>query len=474
MKRLKSDKRLLIIDDEENMRHMLKSMLRRHGYDVTTAEDGEEALKVVNKKAFDFILCDVRMPVLDGLEFLRVAREKIYTSTIIMMSAYGSIDIALEAMKAGAYDFISKPFKTDEVLLTLKKAEEREALKNENRLLREELKEVRGEMGFHTLIGESKSLQSLVKLAMKVARYDTTILITGESGSGKELVARGIHLSSPRQGKPFFAVNCGSIPSELLESELFGYVKGAFTGADKNKKGLFEEANGSTLFLDEIGELPLTMQVKLLRVLQENEVRPIGANTVKKIDVRIVAATAKDLEDAVRNNMFREDLFYRLNVMPLHIPPLRQRHEDIPLLCRHFIDKYNRKLDCNVKELSSAAMTQLLHYRWPGNVRELENAIQRGVVLSDNRIIDIEHLPTNILKNDQQSDLSGLYDGFSLKEAQKQLEAKMIQKALEETGGNKSKAGRLLEISYPSLLNKIKEYCLEEKIFSKEMKVGKM
>ncbi len=455
-----SEKRLLIIDDEENMRHMLKAMLGRHNYKVTTADNGKTALQVVRSHSFDFILCDVRMPEMDGLEFLAAAKEYITSSTIIMMSAFGNVDLALEAMKAGAYDFISKPFKADEVLLTLKKAEEREALKIENRLLRNELEEYRGGRGFEALIGESSGLLSLIQLAKKVACYDTTILITGESGSGKELVARGIHASSPRKGKNFLAVNCGSIPHELLESELFGYVKGAFTGADRNKKGLFEEADGSTLFLDEIGELPLTMQVKLLRVLQENEVRPVGASSVKKIDVRILAATAKKLEEAVNNNSFRKDLFYRLHVMPLHIPPLRHRFEDIPLLCNHFITKYNSKFQCNVTEVNSEAMKLLLHYKWPGNVRELENVIQRGVVLTDTGIIGVEQLPTSIVESNENPSATPMRKGFSLKKAQKNLESTMIESALQKTGGNKSKAARLLEISYPSLLSKIKEYAI--------------
>ncbi len=453
-----AEKRLLIIDDEENMRHMLKAMLGRHSYNITTADNGKTALEIVQAKSFDYILCDVRMPEMNGLEFLKTAKEKIDSSTVIMMSAYGNVDLALEAMKAGAYDFISKPFKTDEVLLTLKKAEEREALKSENKLLKNELEEVRGTRGFEALVGESNALQLLVQLARKVAPYNTTILITGESGSGKELVAKGIHASSSRKEKAFLAVNCGSIPSELLESELFGYVKGAFTGADKNKKGLFEEADGGTLFLDEIGELPVSMQVKLLRVLQENEVRPVGASAVKKIDVRILAATAKKLEEAVQNNSFREDLFYRLNVMSLHIPPLRNRSEDIPLLCRHFIDKFNRKLQCRVKEVSPTAMNKLLQYRWPGNVRELENVIQRGVVLTDDGIIDLEQLPTSIVESEDILNAASFQGGFSLKEAQKELEASMIERALKKTNGNKSKASLLLQISYPSLLSKIKEY----------------
>lgn len=457
---MKEDKRILIVDDEENMRHMLQAMLVRSGYRVETAENGRFALEMVEVDVFDFILCDIRMPEMDGLEFLGQANRKIQKSTVIMMSAYGSVDLAIEAMKRGAYDFISKPFKTDEVLLTLKKAEERETLKKENTALKSALASVRGSIEFQDIIGESKAMVSLLELVRKVASYDTTLLITGESGVGKELIARSVHAGSPRNSKPFFAVNCGSIPSELLESELFGYVKGAFTGADKNKKGLFEEADGSTLFLDEIGEMSLAMQVKLLRVLQENEIRPIGANFHKKINVRILAATAKDLEDAVAKGIFREDLYYRLNVMPLLLPPLRERMEDVPLLCSHFIDKYNRKFSTNVLQVTPEAMARMLEYSWPGNVRELENMIQRGVVLTETQMIDADQLPAKINGTMNSPAIFGLGNDFSLKQAQKQLEKTLIEKALQETGGNKSKASHLLEISYPSLLSKIKEYSI--------------
>ena len=300
-------KKLLIVDDEENMRHMLEAMLSRHNYEISAAEDGMQASALIQENDFDFILCDIRMPNMDGLEFLVNNIHDLSNSTVIMMSAYGSVDLALEAMKNGAYDFISKPFKTDEVLLTLKKAEEREQLKNENIQLKKVL-EIRGD-GFSDIIGTSKKIKTIIDLAEKVAPYNTTVLVTGESGTGKELIARGIHANSPRSSQPFFAINCGSIPGDLLESELFGYLKGSFTGADKNKKGLFEEADGSTLFLDEIGELPLAMQVKLLRVLQENEIRPVGSSTVKKVDVRIIAATAKSLPEEVEQGVFRQDLF---------------------------------------------------------------------------------------------------------------------------------------------------------------------
>ncbi|MBT8374727.1 MAG: sigma-54 dependent transcriptional regulator, partial [Deltaproteobacteria bacterium] len=293
-------KRLLIIDDEENMRHMLSAMLKRSGYTVDTASDGSEGLKKVEKTQYDFILCDLKMPNMGGMEFLDSAREKIEASTVIMMSAYGSIDTAVEAMKLGAYDYISKPFKSDEVYMTLKKAEERENLRKENLWLKERIRKIGDENTFGNMIGKSKAIQAVFTLAEKAAQYKTTVLISGESGTGKELIAKGIHYGGERASMPIVPVNCGGIPENLLESELFGYKKGAFTGADQSKKGLFEEAEGGTIFLDEIGELPFPLQVKLLRVLQESEIRPVGSSKTKKIDVRVIAATAKNLEDETK------------------------------------------------------------------------------------------------------------------------------------------------------------------------------
>lgn len=454
-------KRLLIIDDEENMLHMLQAMLSRYDYVIETAQDGQAASGLLEERSFDCILCDIRMPNMDGLSFLRHNSGRLANVTVIMMSAYGSIDLALEAMKAGAYDFISKPFKSDEVLLTLKKAEEREQLKQENLHLKKEL-QGRAD-GFDAIVGRSKVIKESVALAEKVAPYSTTVLITGQSGTGKELIARGIHAVSPRRDMPFCAINCGSIPAELLESELFGYVKGAFTGAERDKKGLFEEADGGTLFLDEVGELPAAMQVKLLRVLQENEIRPLGASGVVGVDVRIVAATAKDLREEVQKGVFREDLLYRLNVLTIHLPALADRRDDIPMLCEHFVDKYTNSLKSTVTGLSRGAMDVLLRHDWPGNIRELENVIQRGMVLAEGDTIGLDHISASLVASSNgksENSIGAGIQGFSIKHAQKQLEAELIAKALLETGGNKSKAAVLLEISYPSLLSKIKEYGL--------------
>ena len=452
--------KVLIIDDEENMRHMLGVLLKKAGFQVDSVGDGQEALQQVGDVTYDYILCDVKMPRLDGLEFLRRAGSSLGETTVIMMSAYGTIDTAVAAMRDGAYDFISKPFKPDEVLLTLEKAAAEKRLRRENRQLKDQVEQLEEYRSFGKLIADSKAMRSPMQLAAKVARYDSTVLITGESGTGKELVARGIHDKSPRAEKPFVGINCGSIPEALLESEFFGYVKGAFTGADRNKKGLFEEAGGGTLFLDEIGDLPVTMQVKLLRVLQEGEVMPVGAGKPKKIDVRVIAATGKDLEQEVKEQRFRGDLYYRLNVVHIELPPLRERPEDLSLLCDHFVGKINRKTGTKIKGISPAARQLLLKHSWPGNVRELENVMERAMILAEKDIILPENLPATLGGKGGNRRLDDIFGGFSLKKAQKIMEERLIGRALEATGGNKSKASELLEISYPSLLSKIKEYGL--------------
>jgi len=453
-----SQKRLLIIDDEKNMRHMLSSLLKESGYRVDTASDGAVAMDMVDRTIYDFILCDLKMPNMNGMDFFKTARDKLWATTVIMMSAYGSIDTAVEAMKQGAYDFISKPFKSDEVLLTLKKAEERESLKRENRWLKERIRKIQENYYFGSMVAKSKAMLSVFKLSEKAAQYNTTVLIYGDSGTGKELIAKGIHFIGERSKKPLVPVNCAEIPENLLASVLFGYEKGAFTGADKNKKGLFQEAEGGTIFLDEIGELPLSLQVKLLRVLQENEIRPVGDSKTMKIDVRVIAATAKNLEEEVGKGTFREDLFYRLNVLPIKLPPLRNRPEDIPLLSQHFIDKFSISLDKEIKGITSAAMSILLKHSWPGNVRELENVIERAVVLAEGKNLVPENFPAILEAELLTDNMDDLLEEYSLKAAQKVLEERLITRALVKTGGNRTRAARLLEISHPSLLSKIKVY----------------
>jgi two-component system response regulator AtoC len=373
------------------------------------------------------------------------------------MSAYGTIETAVEAMKEGAYDYISKPFKADELFLALKKAEERESLKKENLFLHERINKIEEKYSFGNMVAKSSSMLSVFNLSVKAAQYDTTVLISGESGTGKELIAKGIHYSGLRAKKTFVPVNCGGIPENLLESELFGYKKGAFTGAEKDKKGLFEEADGGTIFLDEIGELPLSLQVKLLRVLQEHEIRAVGDSKTKKINARVIAATSKNLEYEVINSTFRQDLYYRLNVFTIKLSPLRERKEDIPFLCEHFIRRYNVKLYKNIKEITPSAMSILLKHDWPGNVRELENIIERAVVLAERQVLTPENF-FNLPGEIEHVEEDDIYGGYSLKTAQAKVERRLIEKALKTTGGNRTKATRLLEISHPSLLSKIKAY----------------
>jgi len=457
-----SEKRVLIVDDEKNMRHMLQVMLNKAGYAAETAADGVEGLDLMEKKNFDFILCDLRMPNMDGMTFLKNSREKHPEKTFIMMSAYGTIDTALEAIKIGAYDYISKPFKQDEVLLTLKKAEERERLKRENIRLQNKIKKIEQKYSFGNIVARSEAMAHVFDLVQKVAEHKTTVLITGESGTGKELIAKAIHSNGGRATAPMVSINCGGIPENLLESELFGYKKGAFTDAVKDKPGRFEEADGGTIFLDEIGELPLPLQVKLLRVLQEEEITPLGSTGSRKINVRVITATSKDLYWEVEEGRFREDLFYRINVMKIHLPPLRERRGDIPLLIGYFIDLFNKKLSKNIEGLSSEAMPILMGYSWPGNIRELENVMERAVLLAKGRWITPSDLPSAVT-SDQRLPLSAApEDTLSIKKASRRLERDLIRKALELTGGNRSKAAKILEVSRPMLISKIRAYKLEE------------
>ena len=446
--------KVLVVDDEENIRHLLKTILTHEGYRVKCAEDGAAALALLEKEPFDQVLCDVRMPVMDGLAFLAEIKARQIETTVIMMSAYGTIESAIEAMKAGAYDYVTKPFKRDEVVLALRKAAEREHLRRENRRLRAEI-EAGAACG---MVAKSEPMRRILELVGKVADYKTTVLLTGESGTGKELIAQAIHRSGSRAKGPLVTLNCAALPETLLESELFGHVKGAFTDAVRDKAGLISQADGGTLFLDEIGDMPASLQVKLLRVLQEEEVRPVGGTASHQVDVRVIAATAKELEREVASGRFREDLFYRLNVLPIHIPPLRQRPEDIPPLVAHFVAKYNLRLGLAVEGLSPAAMSACLAYDWPGNVRELENAIERAMVLTDSRTIGRDNLPPAL----QGAAEAAAPTGLAVRENVRQLERQLIVRALEKTGGNRTQACQLLQISHPSLLAKIRDYGIEQ------------
>jgi two-component system response regulator AtoC len=453
-------RRILVVDDEENFRHILSVILKKERYEVETASNGEEALQRISNATFDQVLCDIRMPGMDGLDFLKEVRKTEADANVIMMSAYGTLDTAVEAMKLGAYDYISKPFKPDEIILTLKKAEERERLRKENELLR---KEVKREYSFENIVSKNEKMQGIFDMIQKVAQYKSTILITGESGTGKEVVARALHYHSDRSQSPFMPVNCGAIPENLLESELFGHSKGAFTDAIRTKKGLFEEADGGTLFLDEIGELPPQLQVKLLRVLQDGEIRRVGEAKAIQIDVRIVAATVKDLVKEVNEGRFRDDLFYRLNVVPVHIPPLRERRDDIPLLVTHFMKKHSQSLGKNVAGIDPKALEVLINYKWFGNVRELENTIERAIVLADGENIELQNLPHDIQNFEERVEVTSLSEEeYSIKRASKALETTLIRRALKKTKGNHTHAARLLEISHRALLYKIKEYGIIE------------
>ena len=446
---------VLVIDDEPSLRHMLRLVLEREGYRVEEADGGEGALAKIAAGAFDVALCDIRMPGLDGLGFLRHLKERGLGLTVIMMSAYGSVDTAIECMKHGAYDYIAKPFKPDEVVLTLRKAEERIGLRRENVRLREQLAQQGNGRG-GKIICQNAEMKALLASVQAVAPSGSSVLILGETGTGKELIARALHDQSPRSKGPFVPLNCGAMAAGVIESELFGHVRGAFTGADRENKGLFLAADGGTLFLDEIGELPLELQPKLLRVLQEGEVRRIGEAKARQVNVRVVAATARDLKSEVAAGRFRDDLYYRLAVVDLHLPPLRERSDDIPLLARHFVDRIARRDGRQPPQLDSEALAALQDYPWPGNVRELENFMEKVMIFCRGPRIDLAALPWEVRRSPREPQ-----DAFSLKQAVERMEREYLRKALAATGGNRTQAARLLEISLRALQYKLKEYDLE-------------
>ena len=449
--------RVLVVDDEPSLRKVLSHILASDGHEVSVASDGAAALDALASEEADIVLSDVRMPVMDGLTFLERYRATAGRALVIMMSAYGDDDAAIAAIQRGAYDFISKPFRADQVQLVLRKAIEREGLRRSVERLEGEVAELRGDA---EIAGRSAALRDAIALARRVARHPSTVLITGESGTGKEVVARLVHRSSPRQAAPFIAVNCGAIPEALLESELFGHARGAFTGATAERQGLFEEANGGTLFLDEVGELPILLQVKLLRALQEGEIRRVGDNASRPVDVRIVAATARNLEGEVAAGRFRADLFYRLNVVRLHLPPLRERGDDVIELARHFIARYNARLGLAIEGLSPAAVRALMMHGWPGNVRELENAVERAMVMADGPTIEVAHLPSLVTPAPNGNGIAS--HDLSIKRQTEELERALISRALDRTAGNRTRAAQLLELSHRALLYKIRDYGLDQ------------
>ncbi|MBI5511164.1 MAG: sigma-54-dependent Fis family transcriptional regulator [Deltaproteobacteria bacterium] len=456
--------RVLIVDDEEGMRHMLSVLLAKNGFEVEDAANGVLALERLKQGGVDIVLSDVRMPELDGLGMLKKLSQAKLPVTVIMMSAFADLEGAVEALKHGAADYVSKPFKPDEILLKIRMAEERNRLTEERERLRLENAKLKGVSRERDapagIVGKSQRMHDIFATIAKIADYKSTVLLIGESGTGKELVARALHDLSVRAKGPFIPINCGAIPVTLLESELFGHVKGAFTDANRNKKGLIEEAHTGTLFLDEIGELPVLLQVKLLRFLQEEEIRKVGDNKAIHVDVRVVAATARDLVTMVRDGTFREDLYYRLNVLQLRIPPLRERKDDIPLLVDHFVAKYGARLSRETMTVSKDALRVLMDHGWPGNVRELENTIERAMVLADSERIEVDNLPEKLREERAAVPIPILGDDLSIKKATLTIERELIRRALEKTGGNRTRAAELLEISHRALLYKIKEYGL--------------
>jgi len=441
---------ILIVDDEEVLQDVLTVLLHKEGHNTLSAYSGEEGIEILDKEEIDLVLLDLMLPGMNGMQVLKEIRQRWPDQVVVVITAYSSIESAIDAMREGAFHYIPKPFKNEEVLLTLRKGLEQRRLASENRSLREQLRQ---RFGFDNIIGKSKPMQQIYDLIKLAAPSKSNILVLGESGTGKELVAKAIHHHSRRANGPFVTVNSGSMPADLLESNLFGHVRGAFTGAIASKKGLFELATNGSIFFDEIGNIPLDTQAKLLRVIQEKEFMRLGGIETIKVDVRIVAATNADLEGAVQQGHFREDLYYRLNVIVINLPPLRKRSEDIPLLAQHFLAHYARENEKALREISSRAMEVLLDYHWPGNVRELENVIERGVVLSTGEVLDIDLLPSSV----RQPESIGLppptlpANGIAFKDAVSEYERQIIVKALQACGGVQKRAAELLQVKPTTL-----------------------
>jgi DNA-binding NtrC family response regulator len=452
---------ILIVDDEDAIRHALERYLSDIGYKVFAAANADEATKIMDGEVVDLALVDLVMPGMDGIGLVREMKVRDPDVVVIIMTAYGTITSAVNAIKAGAYHYITKPFELDDVSSLVAAAVEHKRLKEENRYLKKQLKT---KYKFENIVGTSEPMMAVFSLIEKVADTDSTVLILGESGTGKELVARAIHYNSKRGSKPLITVNCGAIPETLLESELFGYVKGAFTDAYTTREGKFDAANGGSIFLDEIGDMSLKLQVKILRVLQDKRFEPIGSTKSHEVDVRIIAATNQDLELLVKNGRFREDLYYRLNVIPIRIPPLRERKSDIPLLIHHFLERIRTEEGRQVDGISDEAMKALIEYNWPGNVRELENLIERMSIMKMGGKIELSDLPDQIVKKCAAPlNVSAHMDGevISLKDAVSEYEAGLIRQALEKSGGNKNKAAKLLCINRTTLIEKIKRLGIE-------------
>jgi len=448
--------KILVVDDDQGIRDFLEIMLSREGYEVTCAADANKALSQCKKEKYDLILTDLKMPKIDGIEFLKEVKDICQETMVILMTAYASPETALSAMKEGAYDYVEKGFDIEDIKTIIISALDKKGVKRDDALF---IKKVADDVSFGKMIGKSKGMLKVYSIIKKVAETPTNVLILGESGTGKELVAKAIHENSPRMNMPFVVINCGGVPESLLEGELFGHMKGAFTGAHVDKPGLFEVARGGTIFLDEIGDLPPLLQVKLLRVVQEKTFRRVGGAEDKKVDIRIISATNKNLEEKVNDGSFREDLYFRLNVIPIHIPPLRERKEDIPILTNYFIEKYSKAFGKEIKKISSYALELLMTYPFPGNVRELENIIERSVALETSNIVLPENLflTGNVPEINRFSDVEIPKDGVDLNEELAKYEKYLIEKALKKAKGSKTKAAEILQVSFDSLRYRIEK-----------------
>jgi len=454
--------RILVVDDEESIREFLEIMLRKEGYEVSCVEDGQKALDALKKKTVDMVISDMQMPNMTGIQLLKEVKDQFPDMLFLMITAFGTTETAVEAMKLGAYDYITKPFKIDEVRLNIANALRSQNLEVENRTLK---KEMGREYSFQNLVGNSETMHRIYEMIKRVSQTPTNILVTGDSGTGKEMVAKAIHFNGPLKDKPFVTINCGAIPESLMESEMFGHKKGSFTGAIADKAGLFEVADNGTLFLDEVGELPLTIQVKLLRAIQERVIRRVGGTEDSKVNVRIIAATNRNLEEMVSQGGFRQDLFYRLNVINIRTPPLRERPEDIPTLAAHFLKKYNDRLNKTIGGISTEAMEVLKKYDYPGNVRELENIIERTVALEGGATILPESLPPFVntptgRKMASSNEIQITEDGIELDKVMGQIEKELLIKAIHTAGGVKKKAAKLLNITFRSMRYRVEKYNL--------------
>ena len=444
---------ILIIEDERNMREVLSMLLEGEGYSVSSASDGAEGIEMLGRDIYDLVITDIKMPGANGFEVLKRAQGISPDTLVIMITAFGTIESGIEAMKLGAYDYIHKPFKIDEIRIIVRNAMDKLRLSTEVAVLREK---VRSSLEIDNIIGKSEAMQKLLSIVPKVAANSANVLVTGESGTGKELIAAALHNLSPRSGRHYVPINCASLPENLLESELFGHMKGSFTGAVHNKQGLFEIADEGTLFLDEIGEMPMNLQSKLLRAIENGTFRRVGGTSDLKVNTRIIAATNRDLKQSVSNGTFREDLFFRLNVIPIHIPPLRERRDDIPLLLEHFISKYSpdRK-----RQFTASALGTLMSFSWPGNIRELENMVERILLFTDSEMITNQDLPEELTLRQSREETELIGNGcIDLETLLADIEKKYLIEALRKSGGNKTDASKLLGLSFRSFRHKLSKY----------------